>query len=122
MLKLTYTENSFSLQCLDTSLENWLNTRVTLAVRAGTNIYIEASTVSYLISTRSTCVVDLETLAKDNLIQLCPSDADFVEVVLPGTWLTSDASSDTGIFVAVLNKYTESLLERIFQSQQFCHA
>ncbi|QLE56620.1 alr0857 family protein [Nostoc sp. TCL26-01] len=122
MLKLTYTENSFSLQCLDTSLEKWVNTRVTLALRAGTNIYIESSTVSFLISTHSAHIVDLETLAKDHLVQLSPSDADFMEVVLQGTWLTSQANSDTGIFVTVLNKSTESLLQQISQSQQFCHA
>ncbi len=49
MLKLTYTDNNFYIEPLSESLEDWLNIRVLLCLRAATSIYIEPSTASFLI-------------------------------------------------------------------------
>lgn len=40
MLKLTYTETSFHLECLTQSLEEWVAQRVILALRVGQSLYV----------------------------------------------------------------------------------
>ncbi|WP_341526824.1 alr0857 family protein [Nostoc sp. UHCC 0302] len=119
MLKLTYTENSFSLELLNESLEDWVNTRVLLALRSRTNIYIEPSTAAFLLSAD---LSHLANLAQGNIVKLSLCDTDSVEVILQGTWLTSDTESETGIFVTALNESTELLLYQLSQTKQFCHA
>ncbi len=119
MLKLTYTENSFSLEMLNESLENWVNTRVILALRSHTKIYIEPSTAAFLLPADLSHLADV---AQEHVVQLCPCDADLVEVILKGTWVTSDAESETGIFITALSKSAELLLHNLSQTEQFCHA
>ncbi|MBE9035762.1 alr0857 family protein [aff. Roholtiella sp. LEGE 12411] len=117
MLKLTYTENSFSLEILNESLENWVNTRVILALRSHTKIYIEPSTATFLLPANLPYLADV---AQEHVVQLCSCDADSVEVILKGTWLTSDADSEVGIFVTALSESAELLLNHLSQSEQFC--
>jgi hypothetical protein len=119
MLKLTYTENSFSLELLNESLEDWVNTRVLLAVRSRTNIYIEPSTAAFLLPADLSHLADV---AQGNIVKLCLCDTDSVEVILQGTWLTSDTESETGIFVTALDESAELLIYQLSQSKQFCHA
>jgi len=49
MLKLTYTENSFYLERLAGSLEEWVTARVMLALRAASSLWVESSTASFLL-------------------------------------------------------------------------
>ncbi|WP_193196892.1 alr0857 family protein [Nostoc sp. MG11] len=119
MLKLTYTENSFSLEMLNESLEDWVNTRVILALRSHTKIYIEPSTAAFLLPGNLPHLADV---AQENIVELCSCDADLVEVILKGTWLTSDTDNEVGIFVTALSKSAELLLNQLSQSEQFCHA
>lgn len=120
MLKLTYTENSFNLEYLNESWENWVNTRVILALHSGTNIRLESSTASFLIPTDFPYLAALEEVDQENRVEICQCDAEFVEVTLKGIWLTSDAESDVGVFVTSLSEYAEFLLHE-FSHQQFCH-
>lgn len=122
MLKLTYNENSFNLERLDEALEDWLSKRAILALRSATNIHIEPSTASFLVPLEISHQADLEKVAKENSVELCCCDAEFVEVILKGTWLTSDAESEVGVFVTVLNKSAELLFQRLSQSKRFCHS
>lgn len=119
MLKLTYTENHFSLERLDESLENWVNIRVILAVQSDTKIYLESSGASFLFAGKS--MPGLAKFEKENRVKLCHCDADLVEVVLKGLWLTSDPESEVGIFVTVLEESTEFLFEQMQRSKQLCH-
>jgi hypothetical protein len=118
MLKLTYYENSFNLEFLDQNLENWVTTRVLLALRFGTNIYIEHSTASFVVSAIALNRVKAEIT--DKSIEICPCDAEFVEITLKGTWLTSDSTLQNGIFVLSLSKSMELLLQDLWQQQSFC--
>lgn len=122
MLKLTYTENSFSLEHLNESLEDWVNTRVILALRVATNIHIEPSTASFLLPADVCHLTDLEKVAKENFVELYRCDAESVEVVLKGIWLTSDAQSEAGIFVTALSKSAELLLQQLSKREQLCNA
>ncbi|MDZ7957587.1 MAG: hypothetical protein RMY34_06720 [Aulosira sp. DedQUE10] len=122
MLKLTYTENSFSLEHLEASLETWVNQRVMLALHSATNIYIESSQAAFLLPSELSALADLEKLNQANILELCPCDADAVEVTLKGTWITSEKESAAGVFITSLSKSAELLLERLAQTEQFCYA
>lgn len=119
MLKLTYTENNFSLEYLNESLETWVNTRVILALQSATHIHLVSGTASFLIKSNP-YLVELEKANQENRVEICPCDAEFVEVTLKGLWLTSNAVRETGVFVTVLSEYVEFLLHELSQSQQFC--
>ena len=119
MLKLTYTENNFNLERLDESLENWVNIRVILALQSDTKMYVESSTASFLVAEKD--MPNLANLEKGNQVELCRCDANLVEVVLKGLWLTSDPESEVGVFVTTLEQSTEFLLEQMQQSKQLCH-
>ncbi|BAY12003.1 alr0857 family protein [Calothrix sp. NIES-2098] len=122
MLKLTYTENSFSLEYLEDSLENWLNQRVILALHSGTNIYIESSQAGFLVPAESPHLTDLKQLNQANILEICPCDAAAMEVILKGTWITSNTESATGMFVTTMSKSAELLLEQLSKTEQFCYA
>lgn len=122
MLKLTYTENSFSLERLNESLEDWVNTRVVLALRVATNIHLEPGTASFLLPANVSRLGDFEKVAKENFVELCRCDAESVEVVLKGIWLTSDTESEAGVFVTALSKSAELLLQQLSQCERFCKA
>ncbi|MEM9926593.1 MAG: alr0857 family protein, partial [Cyanobacteria bacterium P01_D01_bin.50] len=49
MLKLTYTENSFYLELLTQSVEEWIQARVILTLRVGQSLCVEPSTASFLL-------------------------------------------------------------------------
>lgn len=118
MLKLTYTENNFTLERLNESLEKWVNTRVMLALRLATNINITSSTASFLLP-----VAVMKDLAENNdesILDICRCDADFIEVTLKGVWLTSDAEVNGGVFVTSLSEYCEALLEQLENNHQSC--
>lgn len=122
MLKLTYTENSFSLEYLEASLETWVNQRVMLALHSATNIYIESSQAAFLLPCESSHLLDLEQLNQENILEICPCDASNVEVVLKGTWITLQLESEAGIFVTALSKPAELLLQQLSQTEQLCYA
>ncbi len=120
MLKLTYADNSFNLELIDEPWENWVNKRVVLALSAATHIYMKPSTAAFVVSSKLSELAKLEKLALANVIELSSCDASWVEVVLKGIWLTSDANSEVGVFVASLGKSNELLLEKISQGERFC--
>ncbi|MDZ7956193.1 MULTISPECIES: alr0857 family protein [unclassified Nostoc] len=120
MLKLTYTENSLSLDYLNVPLENWVSTRVSLALSTGAYIYMEPSTAAFLLPIESLAV--LEKLAEENLIEFCLCDSSWLEVTLQGIWITSTPKSETGVFITALSPSAELLFQQLSQSQQLCHA
>jgi hypothetical protein len=141
MLKLTYTENSFTLERLEESLEAWVNTRVILSLHTGTSFYIKSSTASFLIrdeeikflktakSPRSPRIDgnsvslrnELENINQENLIDICRCDAEYLEVIFKGVWMTSNITYETGVFVTALSLSAELLFQELSQSGQFCH-
>ena len=49
---------------------------------------------------------------------MCVGDAEYVEVSLRGTWLTTDGESAEGVFVAVISEHTEFLLVELWLEAQ----
>lgn len=122
MLKLTYTENTFNLELINESWETWVNTRVALALSAGTQLCMKTTTAAFLLPAQSPHLAKLNKLAPENMIEICPCDASTVEVILKGIWLTSQSNSEDGVFVTSLSQQAELLLQKISKSDRFCHA
>jgi hypothetical protein len=102
MLKLIYTENSFHLECLTYSLEEWVAQRVILAMRIGQFLCVKPSHASFLLPADLPGLEQLRTeIYKDDrgIISLCNCDRQYVEVTLWGSWLADGMEEDTGIFV-----------------------
>lgn len=105
MLKLTYTENGFYLERLSNSLEEWVATRVTLSLRAGASLWVEPSTAAFLLPRDMPQLADLEKEVRQQEVEgitLSICDADYLEVSLKGTWLSSNPDGEEGVFVVSL--------------------
>ena len=114
MLKLTYTEGSFYLECLAQSLEEWVAQRVIFALRVGESLYVESSTASFLLP------VDLpgiETLTAEinqyqsEIITLCACDSQYMEVTLRGFWLSDGSHDAVGLFATTISHSPVSPIE-----------
>ncbi|RUS98633.1 hypothetical protein DSM106972_080190 [Dulcicalothrix desertica PCC 7102] len=123
MLKLTYAENSFDLEYIDQLWENWINTRVVLALQSGCNIHVKNITASFTIKLDSFEFDELSKAVKnDNKIEICYCDVDVVEISLKGVWLSSNVDSEEGVFVTALNTLTEFYLVAVEQKQHSCYS
>ncbi len=121
MLKLTYIETGFYLEYLAKSLEEWVQGRVVLALRVGESLCIEPSTASFLLPADlpglETLVVEVRRLAPES-ISLSACDAEYIEVSIEGTWVSSDAASEEGVFVAAMSHSIEFFLLKLWQDSQ----
>ncbi|WP_413160819.1 alr0857 family protein [Capilliphycus salinus ALCB114379] len=120
MLKLTYTETAFHMERLTQSPEQLVSLRVRLAMRVGQSILVEPSSAAFLLPRHLPMLPMLEdALSQHNsdAIAMCVADAESVEVSLTGTWITADldAEEENGIFITVLDEYTENLLFTLWQ-------
>jgi hypothetical protein len=121
MLKLTYTETSFCLECLAQSLEEWVQARVILAVRVGQCLCVEPSAASFLLPVNLPGVEMLKTLVKredSEIIALCACDPECVEVTLQGCWLSNGSQDAEGVFVTAMSDRTEFFVHQLWQEAQ----
>ncbi len=119
MLKLTYTENGFYLERLAQPLEEWVTARVILALRAGTNLCVEPSTASFLLPVDMPQLRHLERHQEgEDAIALSICDAEYVEVSLKGTWMTSDTEGVEGVFVTSMSYNVEFFLIKLWEESQ----
>jgi hypothetical protein len=119
MLKLTYTENGFYLERLAQSLEEWVTARVVLALRVGTSFCVEPSTASFLLPADMPQLRHLERHREgEDAISLSFCDAEYVEVTLKGTWMTSDTNGAEGVFVTSLSYAVEFFLIKLWEESQ----
>ncbi|MBD1838538.1 hypothetical protein H6F78_09210 [Coleofasciculus sp. FACHB-64] len=123
MLKLTYTENGFYLECLAQSLEEWVTRRVILALRVGTPISVEPSTASFLLPASLPEIGRLVEEAQQEgseIIGLCACDAEYVEVSLHGSWVDGGSKNGEGVFVTAMSDRAEFFLFKLWQDAQAC--
>ena len=118
MLKLTYTENSFYLELLTESVEEWIQARVILTLRIGQSLCVEPSTATFLLPINLPGLAQLHTQVEqlDNreVIELYACDTEFLEVSLRGYWLSVNAQSISGGFVTTMSNKTESFLHKLW--------
>ena len=123
MLKLTYTESSFYLECLTLSLEEWVAQRVILALRVGQSLCIEPSTASFLLPVDLPGVEVLKAEVKRDdgeIIALSACDAEYMEVTLRGSWLLDSSKDAVGVFFTTMSDRAEFFLQKLWQEAQFC--
>jgi hypothetical protein len=123
MLKLTYTESSFDLECLTLSLEEWVAQRVILALRVGQSLCIEPNTASFLLPVDLPGVEVLKAEVKRDdreIIALCACDAEYMEVTLRGSWLSASSKDSVGVFVTTMSDRAEFFLHKLWQEAQSC--
>ncbi|MBP5971785.1 hypothetical protein HW132_03315 [Brasilonema sp. CT11] len=130
MLKLTYTETSFCLECLVQSLEEWVQARVILALRVGQSLCVEPSTASFLLPVNLPGVEILKALVNrenSEIIALVNCDHECVEVTLRGYWLSNGSQDGDGIFITASSdssygehsaSFTEFFLHKLWQEAQ----
>ncbi|MBW4591626.1 MAG: hypothetical protein KME46_01540 [Brasilonema angustatum HA4187-MV1] len=130
MLKLTYTEASFCLECLVQSLEEWVQARVILALRVGQSLCVEPSTASFLLPVNLPGVEILKALVNrenSEIIALVNCDHECVEVTLRGYWLSNGSQDADGIFITASSDSsygehsaspTEFFLHKLWQEAQ----
>ncbi|CEJ46795.1 alr0857 family protein [Umezakia ovalisporum] len=108
MLKLTYTESSFYLECLTQSLEEWVAQRVVLALRVGQNLYVESTTASFLLPVDLPGMETLKAEVKQHnceIMSLCTCDSEYMELTLRGFWLSDGSQDAVGLFVTTMGDY-----------------
>ncbi|MFN6463156.1 MAG: alr0857 family protein [Nostoc sp. DedVER02] len=123
MLKLTYTENSFDLEFITLSLEEWVAQRVILALRVGQSLCIEPSTASFLLPVDLPGVEVLEAEVKRGdreIIALCACDTQYLEVTLQGSWLSDSSKDAVGVFFTTMSDRAEFFLHKLWQEAQAC--
>ncbi|MEA5576695.1 alr0857 family protein [Anabaena sp. UHCC 0451] len=123
MLKLTYTEGSFYLECLTLSLEEWVTQRVILSMRVGQPLHFEPSTASFLLPVDLPGVERLKAEVQRNdseIIALSICDAEDLEVILRGSWLSDSSENKVGVFVTTMSYRTEFFLQKLWLEAQVC--
>ncbi|MEH2270364.1 MAG: alr0857 family protein [Nostoc sp.] len=123
MLKLTYTESSFDLECVTLSLEEWVAQRVILALRVGQSFCIEPTTASFLLPVDLPGVEVLRAEVKRDdreIISLCACDTEYMEVTLRGSWLSASSKDAVGVFATTMSDRAEFFLHKLWQEAQSC--
>ena len=123
MLKLTYTQSSFYLECLTLSLEEWVAQRVILSLRVGQSLSIQPSTASFLLPTDlpGLEVFKAEVKRDDTgIVTLCACDAEYMEVTLRGSWLLDSSKDAVGVFFTTMSDRAEFFLHKLWQESQAC--
>ncbi|MDF5733996.1 MAG: hypothetical protein PUP92_40010 [Rhizonema sp. PD38] len=121
MLKLTYTETSFYLECLSQLLEEWVAQRVILALRICQNLHVEPTTASFLLPADLPGVEVLHNqLKRDDreIVALSVCDPEYLEVTLQGFWVSSRSEDVIGVFVTAMSDRTELFLHKLWQEAQ----
>ncbi|BCL39309.1 alr0857 family protein [Nostoc sp. MS1] len=123
MLKLTYTEDSFYMECLTLSLEEWVAQRVIFSLRVGYSLCVQPSTATFLLPVDLPGVEALKTQARradDGIIDLATCDAEYLEVTLRGSWLSNGSEGADGVFVTTMSDRTEFFVHKLWQEAQSC--
>ncbi len=123
MLKLTYTETGFYLEYIAQSLEDWVQARVILALRVGQSLCVEPSTASFLLPADLPGVDVLRAEVKHSdreHITICVCDAEYIEVSLRGSWISSKSEDASGVFATTMSLSTEFFLHKLWLEAQAC--
>ncbi len=121
MLKLTYTETGLSLEILEQPLEIWVNTWVLLTLRSGTALWVEPTTATFILPIDLPHIGELLNIVHEEIetsLELYLGDEEGIEVNLDGTWLSSNANAEEGVFVCGFSDRTEACLYRLWQASE----
>lgn len=121
MLKLNYTESGLHMERVTTSLEELVQKRALLALRAGQSLYVEPGKAAFLLPANVPGLTHLELalqMEQNQNITVCPVDDEFVEVSLEGTWIAPCADAHEGTFVTGVSDRAEFFVYKLWQVTQ----
>ena len=118
MLKITYLEEEIYLEHLVESVEAWKANRILVSLRAGVSIFVESSTACLVVPIDTPYLSGLLELEAQELVEITPCDEECLEVVLSGTWVTSNEDSEEGIFICDFNPSSENFLHQMWLESQ----
>ncbi|WOB42233.1 hypothetical protein HNI00_02920 [Thermoleptolyngbya oregonensis NK1-22] len=118
MLKLTYTDADVYIEVLSAPIETAIAQRVTLALRCGETLHVTPNTASFLLAAHLPQLAQLQQLLKQHsgAIALAVADADWVEITLYGSWLSSSPYAHEGVFLIALPAAIERLIYQLWQA------
>lgn len=115
MLKVTYTETGLHLEYCPEPLDLLLSDRVCLCARAQRPVTIQPMRGSIPLPATLT---GIQELARFQELELSLCDHDWLEITLPGLWITEDPDQIEGIFVTELHTRLEQRLFRLWTLSQ----
>lgn len=121
MLKATYTDTGVFLEKLTESVEVFVIQRVVLNLRLGHRLMVESSYASLLLPAGLPGLTELSAIAlklSPEILRLDICDSEWVEVILRGTWITSEAEGAEGIFAVDLEASAERCLFELWRRSQ----
>jgi hypothetical protein len=107
MLKLMYTDTGIHIEQIAQAADGFIVARSAFAASVGQNLVCEAGRAAFLVNASASAYAVLTRIA-DPMIGVCVCDAEFIEVSVAGFWLAADTDSDSGIFVAAVDRVTEA--------------
>jgi hypothetical protein len=123
MLRVAYTESGLHLECLNQSVEEWIALRAVLSLRTGQRLILEHGRASILLPVSLSNLPTLKAILQPNDVEtvtLSLCDEEFIEVSLPGTWITTHVDASEGTFIANLSPGVELALLQLWQDSQTC--
>ncbi|NJL81972.1 MAG: hypothetical protein HC890_01450 [Chloroflexaceae bacterium] len=127
MLKLIYTDTGFGLELVEQAVEEWLQARLLLSLRASTSFWLDPGRASFGITSNLPCLSafqqaierENQAIAPENrLIELSCLDDFSLEVSLRGVWIAQTSDRHEGVFVTRLSDRCEDLLWQLWQEAQ----
>ena len=101
------------------SVDTFVNQHTRLAIQVGKTLYVEPGQAAFLLPADLRGIDRLQSMAQTDrrgAIALANVDDNHMEVCLRGTWIATDATSDSGIFVTMLPPATEKLIYRLWRN------
>lgn len=117
MLVLIFTETGLHLEICDLSMEDWLISRILLAQKLAETLHIHTSWASLLLPDD---LPEIGHVRGASEVELCQSEAEWVEVSLEGIWLSSDPQEIEGVLVTELDQETEQLIYHLWFVSKTC--
>lgn len=121
MLKFTYTETGLSLEHLSDALDEWIELRMRLSRQVKRYLRIERCSASFLLpidlAERALIHEAIEPDLRENL-DWAIADAESIEIIMQGVWLSSGEVASEGVFLADLSDRIETKLMQLWQESQ----
>lgn len=112
MLKVTYTETGIYLEYCPEPLDLLLSDRICMYLHAQQPVAIQPMKASIPLPTTAAGVHDL---ARFHNLTLSACDRDWLEITVPGLWITEAPNQEEGVFVTELNPHLEQRLLHLWK-------
>jgi len=115
MLKVTYTETGLYLEYCPEPLDLLLSDRVCMYAHARRPITVQPMRASIPLPATLSGTQELRRFPE---LELALCDRDWLEITLPGLWVTEDVDQEVGVFMTELNPRLEQRIFRLWAIAQ----